>query len=305
MLLYNYPSFSQRLSQNLNEIKLLFQETIKRLSAFDLSLIMTLLLLVFHVGHPGYLGLPITTLSLAAILYAPLRRSKIYWLSIILVVALANYRNWYSIDNHQHLIGYWCLAIFLALFTTDPEKSTATSARLLIGLAFLFATLWKAISGDYLEGAFFHYSLLEDERFGFVAKYLGGLTDEIILANYQAMQRLLAPDSSLVMIQLQGSPWISVIAQFLTWWTILIEGVIATAFLWPKDKWISKWRDILLFLFLLTTYAVTPVIGFGWILIAMGAAQYTSTFRYTPLGYLSIFLVLHIYYYVVEVNPFF
>jgi len=264
---------------------------------FDLALSMSLVVLLFYTSSYWYVRRPINLLCIAAILHPPLRRSKIFWLLVIAIVGGSNYFNWYRVDNHQYLITYWCLAIFCSLFTLNPGRTLALNARWLIGLAFLFATLWKVVfSNDFLNGAFFHYTLLLDGRFEEMAVFLGGLTDEVFLKNRQALGQLLGYTSTISATQLQDSPQIFWLAQFLTWWTILTEAFIALAFLWPEGRFISRWRDVPLLLFLLTTYAITPVLGFGCVLVAMGVAQSAPTHNYTRLFYVVALFLMQIFY---------
>lgn len=82
-------------------------------------------------------------------------------------------------------------------------------------------------------------------------------------------------------------------ALVLTWWTILIEAVVAVLFLWPEDRGPSRWRDPALLVFILTTYPVAPVIGFAWVLAAMGTAQSTRRgFPYWPAIYVAAYVLV-------------
>jgi hypothetical protein len=261
---------------------------------FDLAASMTLILLMLYAGDYWYLKRPVTILCAAAILYRPLRCNEFFWLATTTVLAASNYYNWYLIDNHKYLITYWCLSLYLARLSADPARTIAISARYLIGLAFLFATVWKLISPDYLNGAFFHYSLLLDDRFAALTIFLSGLSQTAYLHNHQALQELLAYSSQFHSIQLQSTPQIGMLAQFITWWTISLEGLIALAFL-GAHRLFARWRDPLLLLFVLTTYSIAAVIGFGWVLVIMGAVQSTLVWRYSRLFYLTAFFILQIY----------
>jgi hypothetical protein len=44
----------------------------------------------------------------------------------------------------------------------------------------------------------------------------------------------------------------------------------------------------------MTTYPITPIVGFGWILAIRGAAQCASTFRYSRLLYVLAFLFIEL-----------
>ena len=81
----------------------------------------------------------------------------------------------------------------------------------------------------------------------------------------------------------------------MTWWTVFLEGAVAVAFLWPLERGVSRGRDALLLLFCVTTYAVAPVEGFGWLLIAMGVAQCAPERRRTRLLYLAVFALVLFY----------
>jgi hypothetical protein len=63
-------------------------------------------------------------------------------------------------DNHIYLLAYWCLVLFLVLNVPAParQRALALNARWLIGLAFLFAILWKAVlSPDFVDGRIEHH----------------------------------------------------------------------------------------------------------------------------------------------------
>jgi hypothetical protein len=74
-----------------------------------------------------------------------------------------------------------------------------------------------------------------------------------------------------------------------------VEGAVAITFLWPFGRMISQWRNAALLLFCATTYAVAPVEGFGWLLIAMGITQCDPAWRKTLFLYLAVFLLILFY----------
>jgi hypothetical protein len=79
-----------------------------------------------------------------------------------------------------------------------------------------------------------------------------------------------------------------------TWATLALEAAVAIAFLAPLGRrvWLRHW---LLLCFCATTYAIAPVVGFGWLLLAMGAAQCAPHARRTRLAYLGVFALLIFY----------
>jgi hypothetical protein len=142
----------------------------------ELVIVMSLLLVAMH--SPGQLTPVLVGLAVAGLLHRPLARHGGFWLAVAAVRAVGQLpTGWHVIDNHQYLLTYWCLALGVALLLRDPRSVLRVNARLLIGLAFAFATLWKLISPDFTDGSFFTYTLLVDARFDAVTQTLGGAAD--------------------------------------------------------------------------------------------------------------------------------
>ncbi len=276
-------------------LEFLLLKTAEPKERFDLCAITTLLLLLLYSSNFWYIHIPITILCISAFIFSPFRYNAKFWFIVSVTILIGNYQNWFEVDNHKYLLGYWSLALFCSLQTEAPEKKLAEIARWLIGLSFLFAVFWKTMSGDYLNNSFFNYSLLLDERFNTIAKSLGGLTDEMNKINHAAQRAIVNYDSKLEAAQLIYPSGIVALSGFLTWWTFFIELIVAVSFLWPEGKFISKWRDFSLILFIISTYSVAPVLGFGWVLVIMGFAQCSCGFKYTPLLYMISFIGLQIY----------
>lgn len=69
------------------------------------------------------------------------------------------------------------------------------------------------------------------------------------------------------------------LAGVMTWFTLVMEGILAVLFLVPRaSARRAAVRSVVLLIFLVAVYPIAPVIGFGWILISMGLAQ-------LPIGY--------------------
>jgi hypothetical protein len=266
-----------------------------RADGLDLHAIMTLLLLLLYPSDFWYVRIPVTVLCVSAFVFRPLRLDPKFWFVVAMTVMAGNYQNWFLVDNHKYLLGYWCLSLFCCLQTDDPGKALAVIARWLIGLSFLFAVFWKVASGDYLDGTFFHYSLLLDDRFRAIAESLGGMTPEMTEANRAAYRALVNFDSRVEAVPLLYPKGVTYLAGLFTWWTLFIEVLVAAAFLWPAGKFISKWRDYILLAFILSTYSVAPVLGFGWTLIIMGLAQCEARLKHIPRLYMLAFIVLQTY----------
>ena len=101
--------------------------------------------------------------------------------------------------------------------------------------------------------------------------------------------------STVTQIQLAGVASVQPLGLFLTWWTVLIEGSLAIAFLVPSTRHTIFVRSLLLLAFLITTYTNAPVIGFGWLLAVMGLAQCEPRARGMQFAFVIAFLLIWLY----------
>jgi hypothetical protein len=272
-----------------------FRAAIANTSTVDLALRLTLLDLLLRPVGDWTLRPAILALAGAGLVFpAALRRSGLWWL-LALFTGLRVLLDYPLPDNHAYLLGYWCLACALALSATDCDAFLADNGRWLIGLVFAFATLWKlALSPDYIDGSFFRVSLLTDPRFEELTRLLGRLPLAEILAHREILEAHVdgppVPGAGLVL-----PAGFHALALAMTWWTVAIEGFLALAFLWPRDRGPSRWRDAGLLIFCATTYAAATVEGFGWLLIAMGVAQCPPERARTRGLYLAAFALVLFY----------
>ena len=128
-----------------------------------LALRLTLLdLLLRPIGDWFFRPVLLVLATLGVVLPGQLRR-PLLWIVLAVLTMLRVILNWPMADNHAYLLSYWCLAVAVALVSHDPRSCLALNARLLVGLAFACATLWKVVlSPDYLDGRFFRVLLLTD-----------------------------------------------------------------------------------------------------------------------------------------------
>ena len=277
-----------------------YVDRLAEVDLFEIGAAMTLLMVVISLHEPfWYLKLGIATLAVAALVLRPLMRSPLVWFGLVIVFLWSFTFSWAEQNNHDYLKVYWCLAVGMSLLAAGAERALRFNARVLIGLCFFFATLWKLVSPDYLDGSFFNYFLLQDSRFGLFAEHLGGL-DGGVLASDQVMRgahSLFGDPAEPIPTPL--APAVVWIAHFMTWWTVAIEGTVAAAFLLPRRFFLARWRDLVLFAFVLSTYVIAPILYFAWILLAMGVVQCEhERFRYAPLGYAVLFLFVLMRFYI-------
>jgi hypothetical protein len=240
--------------------------------ATRLTLIM-FLLFNHTVGEEWFLKSTLRTIAFLGILVPGLNRSRPLWILVTVLLVFKTLGNWWTQDNHLFVLMYWSLALTLALGQADPVKSIQTSARILIGISFAFATLWKGfLSPDYMDGTYFHHTFLEDFRFHDLSVIVGRISEEAVASNIELLRGLTDPAGEAT-ATLQSTEPLSMLAVVVTWWTILIEAVLGLTFLWPGTRGPSRFRNWALLVFGVSTYIVAIVPTFGWVLLMLGAAQ--------------------------------
>jgi hypothetical protein len=167
------------------------------------------------------------------------------------------------------------------------------NSRLLIGGVFVAAVLWKLLSGDFLNGSFMTFTLLLDSRFAGFADWATGVGQEALAQNGLQLRRVMM--GHIEAAELASAPGISIAAMLLTWYTVLIEGAVAVAFLAPKSSWLWRRRNAMMVIFVATVYSIATVIGFAWTLVILGYAQCKSDERGARLSYLVVFLCCQFY----------
>lgn len=273
------------------------------MSAFDLALRLTLLdLLLRPVGDSSVRPLTLAFAALGLLIPGQFR-SRLVWVPITMLTGVRVALDWPLPDNHAFLLFYWCLAVSMSLYSRDPGRCLALNGKMLIGLAFAFAVVWKVfLSGDYMDGRFFRIAMLTDHRFEWLTRLAAGLSE----VDYGDMRQFVVQHID-GMMPFSGSEVPPQSARFLmvsraiTYWTVFIEGAIALLFLMPKNPGLSSLRDPLLVIFCITTYSVATVDGFGWLLIAMGVSQGGQGNNKIKIAYILAFLLIIIYSYMAKV----
>jgi len=256
----------------------------------DLVIRLTLVMLLLYSGKQWYEQLLMVGLSLCALVIPSLSREPKYWFLLFAVRAIVvNMYGWPYTDNHHYLMTYWCLALGLALQSGQARKVLAVNGRLMLGLAMLFAVIWKGTSWEYLDGTMFHFLLYENSRFAELSRMFGDFDRVVGQPGQSATQYMLDLHPT---IQLGDAPQLVWMAQIVTWWTIFIESVVACLFLFTKTGSQSLWRHAALQLFIVTTYPIATVITFAWVLIIFALAECPLNMKRTRATYVLLFLIL-------------
>ena len=257
---------------------------------------LTAIVAIQHPVQIWYVRGPLFALGVLVLLFPALLRTPAAWAGITLLAASWVIRYWPSADNHVFLLGYWTLAVTLALCTTHADKVLAASARWLVVAVFLWATLWKGIlSPDYMDGRFFRVRLMTDHRFSQVVQLVGGVSAQQIETSRAYLQPPPYGMQTNVAPELIETPAYLRFSSFLTWATVLLEGAVALVFLLPWGRWTNAIRHGTLLTFCATAYAIAPVLGFGWLLLAMGVVQVPADQRRLRLAYVGVFVLLRLY----------
>lgn len=261
----------------------------------DPVLSLTAIILLLRPPDVWWLAAPALAVACLSLLSRTVRRAPATWILLALLVAARIVVVWPLSDNHIYLLAYWCLAVGLGLASAASGATLSTSSRLLVGAAFALAVLWKAVlSPDYLDGRFFRVMLLTDERFADAALVFGGLSREQMASNRAFLEPL--PDGAALLTppSFVEPPRLRAFAAVTTWGGLILEAMIALTSLVPLRRF-DLARHLCLLAFCVTTYALAPVAGFGWLIATMGLAQCRPSQRALIGAYVAVFILVLLY----------
>lgn len=267
-------------------------------SGLDLVLRATLLTLLL-TGFGGFpIALLLQALCVIGLLMPRAGRRPALWWSCAALLAVFLIGDWPNPDNHIYGLAYWCVALALATGSDEPERVAAQSARWLLFLIFGLSLVWKVVvSPDFVDGTFFQVMLVSDPRFVDLAVLLGQLDASGGTSATRIATQLAAPaHSSLGGLVLPGSGAVLNLALLLTAATVILEAWIAMALLAPVSSRIGRSVLIALGLFVVTTYAIAPVEGFGYLLVCMAMALVEPLRRGTRVALVALFATVLIHH---------
>ena len=264
----------------------------------DLALCLTAIALLLRPMGPWFVRPAILAVAVLMILSPALLRSALAWSAIAAMVAVRIADDWPLADNHIYLLGYWLLAVSLALRSRDVISTTSTlsdASRALIGLAFAFAVLWKvALSPDFVDGRFFRVTLVTDPRFAAATRIIGGLSDEQLRAAREAVALMPHGAELLDPPEMVEPARLRLFAIASTWGVLVLETLVAALML-ARSRLPDILRHATLLSFCAVTYAFAPVAGFGWLLLVMGLSQVDARQVWLARLYQLMFLIVLFY----------
>jgi hypothetical protein len=227
------------------------------------------------------------TLLVLGLIVADIGTSVLLWICISATHFAWLARAYFTADNHLYLIGYWCIAVCIALFYGGERGDMVLreTSRLLVGLCFLLAVITKMWSDNFRSGSLFIHTMLSDPRFVVLARCIAGISREQQQKYHRAIIRLESGASEREPVRILGRT--RVVAKALVWWTIGIEMVVSTAFLLPQGE-SSMLRTGSIIVFVLTTFGVVQVTAFAQILLLIAAVGVVSVSQGALLVSLAI-----------------
>ena len=265
----------------------------------DIIIKISLVFVLLFVKSRWYFHYPIRVLAIYMLISGKFSLNKGLWAIIVASAVAINISEWFVIDNHKFLGTYWLFTCFISLcYERGEERRTflENNATILIGLCFFWATLWKFLGGEFLDGSFFKFVLLADSRIHALSSIVAGFPPEVLKQNYLILEDIINYPFEFNYGRLNSAPIHTTLSYFMSYWTIATEGLMAACFLpqfhpnWKFFRLLYKWRDFLLFYFIVCVYPIFSVSGFNYILFTMGLSQ--ADLRNKRTLYLYFFMLL-------------
>ena len=192
------------------------------------------------------------------------------------MLGAAQLSEWWLVDDHPVATTYWIAAVGVSRLAQRPADVLRFSARLLVASLFALAFGWKLLSTQFTSGTFFEYTLVRDPRFEPVAVIVRGGAQDDLDRQRSAISAFTVDGEAGDVIELTTAPGMRSAARVFTWLGLVLEGLVATAFLMPLPNRLQIVRTVALIAFCVMTYSVIPVAGFALLLLTMGLAQARS-----------------------------
>lgn len=272
------------------------------------TLKLTVIFLLLHDYSGGDVRAASILITLAGILmlvHEKVLFNRAFWIGMFFVMGVITSYLYSSMDNHKYLIGYWTLACGLSLGTKEVRAILAHNARLLVGLAFGFAVFWKVIGGEFLSGEFFQGIFLLDERFWLFTTWVTGVSVDALESFDDLLMYFEIFPNLASSLTFPASAALSKWALGFSYWTLVIESLIAGAFLLKGDHGFQRYRHVYLMIFLLTTYVLAPVDSFAMILCILGFAHLKDSQIKMKWAYLSLFFLFQLWEFVPDLKEYF
>lgn len=221
------------------------------------------------------------------------------WIPLTLITATAHFVDWLPVDNHKWLMLYWLLAFSIGTIVHRFDMQALrdllrTTAWFMLIFLMFFSVVQKVIGGDYLNGAFFEYTIISEDRFYPIAHFLGGMSNEDFFGNDEQFWPKDGGGNLLPEFKLNTSERITIIALGMSYLLILIELLIP-AYLLFRDSLSQNIAHILNGVFVVGVYLVAPVYSFAFFICLLGIASQQK--RSPPFIFMYVLLMMLIFLY--------
>lgn len=255
------------------------------------------LTLIYHLGlfpsHVSHAVFPVFFLAAIGLIFRPALRHPLFWAALILVFGF--HMTTQSVTASSRVLNFcWCIAIFISLLPgCDTKRVLVLNVRLLIGVIFAQAILWKVvIKQEFVDGSFMRYSLLFCEVFNDRVTHSGLISPEIQASNQQVWHAIINGEGAVQPQAFQEPAHLKILAWIMTIWTLLTEALLALAFLSP-DRWkLARYRHPVLLAFMSTVFVFIPLWIFGGIFVAMGLIATSSREWRIRVCYILVYFLL-------------
>ena len=263
---------------------------------------LTVFLLIFHSFEPDVYELVLMVLVPVMLWNTAWLTNPWIWMIFGGFGAYAVFSDYIGTDNHKWLYMYWIFALSIAFFhskLSDQQKIIALNARFFIVAAMGFSVFWKfmAQNWEFVNGAFMEYTFLSDDRFGTLLGWIG-IAPEVYEPWYDMTLDFEFRNGFQESFAVPRK--VSLLATLTTWWILFSEAAVALFFaLGAYYKKVDILAHLFLMIFIVSTYLIAPVMGFGTMLCVLGLALSLARFPRTllPYGYLLCLMVLAFYDY--------
>lgn len=241
--------------------------------------------------------------TLLALIHRKLLRLKLTWIvylgfSIVCLVSSLPYSS-----NLYFLWVYIDIFLVVLFFTTPSNQKKATlislSSRILICTIFGAALIQKLITPAFMDGGFYYHAF-SSGRLGFqfspfAERFLfqDGLSDYATGSNIKVFTSM-SPEltiGSIISVPIYQSNFLLNVSGLMVWLTVFIEGACLVLFGFNTSRKFEYVNHIVLFCFLIGTYAIVPII-YDWGLTFATLGMTTASDRWKPFYLLIMMLIL-------------
>lgn len=259
---------------------------------------LTVFLLIFHQFEPKVYELVLMILVPVLFWNRAWLTSPWLWMIFGGFAIYSVFADYIGTDNHKWLYMYWIWALVIAFFHKKPKDQQniiALNARFFLVASMGFSVFWKAIAqhGEFHNGAFMEYTFLSDDRFANLLSWIG--IPSALYENWYDLTLEFRFENGFQQV-FDVPTKVSLLATLTTWWVFLSEGAVALFFAF-RTKTMDIVAHITLIIFILTTYLIAPVMGFGTMLSILGLSLALARFPKSPLPYAYLFCLVAIAFY--------